>query len=192
MFLLTKFVEGAWVVVLAVPMFIFMFNRIHTYYENAARLLGFHTVPTKPVGRRTTVVVPVVQVSTLTEHALTEALSLGQDVIAVNVAHDGDTDASGDQTLQEEWAAWDPGVPLRILHTDYASVVEPIVAFIDELRERTDDQIVVLIPVVLPTRLRYRILHNQIDLLLSSALRNRTDIVVARVTSPLGTRGLGV
>jgi len=60
------------------------------------------------------------------------------------------------------------------------------VAFIDQLRaEHPDDQLVVLIPVIRPDKLRYRILHNQIDLVLSSALRGRDDIVVARVTVPL-------
>ena len=81
-------------------------------------------------------------------------------------------------------------MPLRVLHTDYASVVQPIVDFIDEVRaEHPDDQIVVLIPVIRPDKLRYRILHNQIDLVLSSALRSRDDVVVARVTVPLGAAG---
>ena len=63
---------------------------------------------------------------------------------------------------------------------------QPIVAFIDELRaDHPDDQIVVLIPVIRPDKLRYRILHNQIDLVLSSALRGREDVVVARVSVPL-------
>jgi tRNA A22 N-methylase len=62
----------------------------------------------------------------------------------------------------------------------------PIVEFIDDVREQhPDDQIVVLIPVIMPDTLRHRLLHNQIDLVLSNALRTRTDIVVARVTTPL-------
>ena len=74
---------------------------------------------------------------------------------------------------------------MRILRTEFTSVVEPIVAFIDEARAQSDQQIVVLIPVVIPDRLRYRLLHNQIDLVLSAALRTRTDVVVARVAMPL-------
>jgi hypothetical protein len=70
---------------------------------------------------------------------------------------------------------------LRLLHTEFVLVVQPIVALIDELRARHDEQIVVLIPVVIPSKLRYRFLHNQIDLVLSSALRSRSDVVVARV-----------
>jgi hypothetical protein len=72
------------------------------------------------------------------------------------------------------------------LHTEFASVVDPIIGFIDDLRaSHPDEQIVVLIPVVIPDRVRYRLLHNQIDLVLSNALRTRSDLIVARVTMPL-------
>ena len=57
---------------------------------------------------------------------------------------------------------------MQVLNTEYASVAEPLVAFIDELCERHDKQIVVLIPVVLPDRLRYEFLHNHYDLVLSA------------------------
>jgi hypothetical protein len=77
-------------------------------------------------------------------------------------------------------------VPLRVLRTDYASVVEPIVRFIDGTRqEHPDDQIVVLIPVIRPDKFRYRLLHNQIDIVLTRALRSREDVIVARVSVPL-------
>jgi ribosomal 50S subunit-associated protein YjgA (DUF615 family) len=74
---------------------------------------------------------------------------------------------------------------LHVLHTQYSSVVDPIVAFVDELRQRDDRQVVVLIPVVIPDHLRHRLLHNQIDLALSSHLRQFTDVVVARVPMEL-------
>jgi amino acid transporter len=185
-FLVSKFADGAWVVVIAVPTFVFLFLRIRAYYNRAAIELGVGTVPGKPKGKRTLVIVPVTSVSRLTRHAISEALSLGQEVVAVSVAVDqGDDARSETEALEREWAQWNPGVPLRVLHTEFASVVEPIVAFIDEAREHSDQQIVVLIPVVIPNRLRYRILHNQIDLVLSAALRTRTDVVVARVPMPL-------
>ena len=134
---------------------------------------------------------PVNRVSLLTEHALCEATSLGQEVIAVTVVLRGGDDAAHDaERLRHQWRRWDPGVPLKVLHTDYASVVQPIVAFIDELRdERPDDQLVVLIPVIRPDKWRYRILHNQLDVVLSSALRSRSDIVTARVTLPMHLAG---
>jgi hypothetical protein len=174
------------VVVVAVPTFVFLFRRVHAYYRRAGEELGVGTVPERPHGKRTLVVVPVLNVSRLTEHAISEALSLGQEVVAISVVIDqGDEGERAAQALRAAWDEWDPGVALEIVHTEYSSVVEPIVAFIDEARQRSDQQIVVLIPVVLPEHLRFRILHNQIDVVLTAALRTRSDIVVARVPMPL-------
>jgi amino acid transporter len=187
-FLISKFTEGAWVVVIAIPAFIWLFLRIHAYYERSAKELRFDENPGRPEPKRTIVVVPVNRISRLTEYALSEAESLGQEVIAVTVILEGADEGAATRAADffDHWDRWNCGIPLQVLHTEYASVVQPIVAFIDELRSKhPDDQLVVLIPIVRPTRLRYRILHNQIDLVLSGALRNRDDVVVARVTVPL-------
>ena len=190
-FLISKFTEGAWVVVIAIPSFIFLFLRIHAYYERARKELHIDETPMRPEPKHTLVIVPVNRVSRLTEHALCEAESLGQEVVAVTVVLRGGDDASRDaDRLRRHWRRWDPGVPLKVLHTDYASVVQPIVAYIDEVRtEHPEYQIVVLIPVIRPDKWRYRLLHNQIDLVLSSALRSREDVVVARVSVPLEVAG---
>jgi amino acid transporter len=186
-FLISKFTEGAWVVVIAIPAFILLFVRIHAYYERTRHALAIGEKPSKPEPKHTVVIVPIVNVSRLTEHALCEAESLGQEVVAVTVVlRTGEDAVRYTDTLRHRWRRWNPGVPLTVLHTDYASVVDPVVEFIDSVRaEHPDDQIVVLIPVVRPTKFRYRILHNQIDLVLSRALRRRDDIVVARVSMPI-------
>ncbi len=186
-FLISKFTEGAWVVVIAIPAFVFLFLRIHAYYERARKELRMDEIPDRPSPKYTIVIVPVNRISRLTEHALCEAESLGQEVIAVTVVLRGEDEGTHDaDVLEHQWRTWGPGVPLRVLYNEYASVVQPIVGFIDDVRaEHPDDQIVVLIPVIRPEKVRYRILHNQIDLLLSNALRGREDIVVARVTVPL-------
>ncbi len=190
-FLISKFTEGAWVVVIAIPAFILLFVRIHAYYERARVALQIDETPKHPEPKHTIVIVPINRISRLAEHALCEAESLGQEVVAVTVVLQSTDEATQDaETLQAQWRRWSPGVPLRVLHTEYASVVEPIVSFIDETREaHPDHQVVVLIPVVRPDRWRYRFLHNQVDLVLSSVLRSRTDIVVARVSMPL--EGMG-
>lgn len=185
-FLLTKFTEGAWVVVIAVPLFIVLFVWIHSYYVHVAQILGFGVKPGKPVEKYTQVIVPVSIVSLLVQSAVSEALSLGQEVICVTVVFDGaEGDADHEQEIRDEWQRWNPGVPLQVLHTQYASVVEPIVRFIDDLRQKSDDQIVVLIPVVVPKHFRHRLLHNHMDSVLTAALKTRTDLVVARVVMPL-------
>ena len=85
-FLVTKFTDGAWVVVLAVPALIVLFTRIHRYYQRAGHALGRGTIPGPPQAKPVIVVVPVTEVSLLTRHAISEALSISQHVIAVTVA----------------------------------------------------------------------------------------------------------
>ena len=185
-FILTKFTEGAWVVVIAVPAFIFLFTSIHRYYRRVGRALGLGHIPGRPQVRPTMVVVPVAAVSRLAQYAVGEALSISEHVIAVTVVlEDADGSTGRGRELEQQWARWNPGVPLRVLHTEYASVAEPVVAFIDSLCEHHDKQIVVLIPVVLPDKLRYEFLHNHYDLVLSAALRGHPDVVSARISMPL-------
>ena len=185
-FLISKFLEGAWIVVIAVPLFVMLFLRIHAYYQRATVELGIGTLPDKPLARHALVIVPVSNVSLLTRFAISEALSLSADVIAVTVAADSADEVAGyTEELQREWAQWNPGPELQVLHTDFSSIVEPIVDFIDQELARDDRQIVVLIPMVVPRRWRYRLLHNQLDLVLSAALSKHANVVVARVRMPL-------
>ncbi len=187
-FLVTKFTAGAWLVVLAIPALIMLFTRIHRYYQRAGLALGLGSVPGKPAAEPSVVVVPVTGVSRLTEHAISEALSISKQVICVTVlageTPEGDSDTQASE-LQEQWARWDPGPPLRVLHTEYASVAGPILAFVDQLSKDHGEQVFVLIPVAVPDRPRYRFLHNQFDLVLSSALRSRPDVITARAQMPL-------
>jgi amino acid transporter len=185
-FILTKFTEGAWVVVIAVPAFIFLFTGIHRYYQRIGRALGLGDIPGRPQVRPALVVVPVATVSRLAQYAIGEALSISEHVIAVTVVlEDADGSTGRGREMEQHWARWNPGVPLQVLNTEYASVAEPLVAFIDQLCEHHDKQIIVLIPVILPGKLRYEFLHNHYDLVLSAALRGHPDVVCARVSMPL-------
>ena len=190
-FLATKFTEGAWVVVAAVPLLILLFTRINRYYREAGVVLGLGTVPGKPAAQPSVVVVPVTAVSRLAERAISEALSISSHVICVtvlaDVSPDGDDPDGREQArvLQEQWNRWNPGPPLRVLRTEYASAVGPILAFVDQLARDHHEQIVVLIPVAVPDQARFRLLHNRYDQTLFKALRSRPDIVSARVPMPL-------
>jgi amino acid transporter len=185
-FLISKFVEGAWVVVVAIPAFILLFLRIRAYYHRVSIDLRFDELPPKPTGKRTMVIVPVTGLSRLTRYAISEALSLGPHVTAVRVGLDeGDAGDQDARRIEAEWAQWDPGVPLVVLRTEYASVVDAILGYIDVTCQQHQEQVVVLIPMIIPPRLRYGLLHNHLDLVLSTALRSRPDVIVARVSMPL-------
>lgn len=187
-FLITKFVDGAFVVVIAVPLFVALFVRIHGYYVRVRKVLDLGGRPSKPTAHGVFVIVPVVGVSRFVERALSEAISFGGEVLAVTVVADtGDDDVDHEAEMRRQWEAWDPGVELKILTTDYASVVHPIVGLIAELCDTRRESVIVLIPVVLPDRSRYALLHNHLDFVLSNALKHRDDVVVARVRCSLSS-----
>ncbi|GAB2829361.1 APC family permease [Actinoallomurus bryophytorum] len=185
-FLITKFTAGAWIVVLAIPSLITLFVRIHRYYQRAGRALGLGAVPGRPQSRPTVVVVPVTGISRLTEHAIAQALSISPQVIAVTVVIN---DPRRAHELQDEWRHWNPGAPLRVLQTEFASAARPIVKFVNELYDSRDEQIIVLIPVLRPEKLRYSALHNHLDLVITTELRNHPNIILARVPMPLTLHG---
>jgi amino acid transporter len=185
-FLISKFTEGAWVVVVTIPAFILLFMRIRAYYRRVSLDLRMDELPPKPTGKRTMVIVPVNGVSRLTRYALSEALSISEHVTAVRVVLDeGDSGDKDARRIESEWARWDPGVPLVVLRTEYASVVEPLLKYIDVTCLQHQEQVMVMIPTIIPPRIRYQALHNHLDLVLSAGLRARPDVIVARVSMPL-------
>ncbi|MGP0030046.1 MAG: APC family permease [Acidimicrobiales bacterium] len=181
-FLFSKFIEGAWVVVVIVPLLLLLFHRIRHYYSHLGEQLGIGDVPPPPMIRTVRVIVPITGLSRLTARVISEALSISSDVVAVMVTFSDDADAAAaaEAELEEKWRRWDPGARLVMLRSEYHSVVRPIVGYIEDI-EDDPDEIIVLIPVIRPDKWRYRALHNQLDLALSSALHRHEDVTVARI-----------
>jgi hypothetical protein len=180
-FLISKFVEGAWVVVVAVPLLILLFQRIRAYYQRLSGVLAIGEVPPPPHAGRVLVVVPVNGVNRLTSYVISEALSIGDEVVAVAVTF---SDESGSEAeLEQQWNDWNCGVRLVTLRSQYHSVVRPILRFLDALQRQEEgfEATIVLIPVIRPTKWRHRALHNQLDLVLSAALQDRPEVSVARI-----------
>ncbi|MFF4726261.1 APC family permease [Streptomyces mirabilis] len=174
--LTTKFLEGAWVVVVAIPLLMLLFDRIQRYYTTVGRELGLGEVPPPVHAGDSLVIVPVGEVSRLTQHALSAARALGHEVVAVAVH----ADPAKVRSLRESWDRWNPGVRLDVVDSPQRSLVEPIVDYVRRAEEG-GRQIAVLIPEVEPLHRRYQILQNQRGLLLAAALRARTDVVVCVV-----------
>lgn len=103
--LTTKFLEGAWVVVVAIPLLMLLFDRIQRYYTTVGRELGLGEVPPPVRGGDSLVIVPVGEVSRLTQHALSAARALGHEVVAVAVH----ADPAKVRALRESWDRWNPG-----------------------------------------------------------------------------------
>ncbi len=175
-FLGSKFLEGAWVVTIAVPLMMLLFSRIEGYYAEVARELRLGKIPPPPKRRPSLVLVPVTTVNLATQKGLSAALSLGDRVQAIDVA----CDEEDRQRVMEQWQKWNPGVELKVLISPERAFIRSTVKYVESL-EHKRLQVTVLIIEIEPRRRRHAVLHNQRGVLLSAVLGSRTDAVVARL-----------
>jgi hypothetical protein len=173
-FLGTKFLAGAWVVVVAIPALMALFNQTERYYAEVAKELKLGKTPPPPHKREGIVIVPASTVNLLTQKAVSAALSLGDTVVAVAVAGD---EAECDQ-ITHDWAEWACGVPIEVILDPQRSLVRSVLKYVKSVEDE-DATIVVLIPEILPRKRRHEILHNQRARLLSAVLKARTNVVIA-------------
>ncbi|MFE3255185.1 APC family permease [Nocardia sp. NPDC059091] len=174
--MLEKFREGAWLLLIIIPALVLLFARTEDYYAQVAKVLGLGRIPPAPEpGTKTSlIVVPVVAVSALTEQALTTALRLDGEVVAVAVAIEPDSA----KHLGAQWKKWNPGVPLMVLPAPNRSLVATLVGYVRKQTAK-GHQVTVLLTQVETRRWWHRLLHNPRGPVLTAALRARTDAVVA-------------
>jgi amino acid transporter len=181
--LVSKFTEGAWLVVIVIPAMVMLFSRIHTVYARMGSALQLGQTPDPPTRRSALVVVPVGGMSRLVREGISAALSIGDEVIAVNVCYDDPDDEAANKKLHEQWAQWNPGARLVTLHSSQRSLGPPVVAYLREL-ERTNsrDELLVLIPEIQAVRPWQRLLHNQRGFVLEQAIQRGTKgVIIARL-----------
>jgi amino acid transporter len=177
--LISKFTQGAWLVVLVIPLLVLLFDRIHKTYQRIGALLELGQMPRPPERTRALAVVPVRGLSRLTKEAISAALSLADEVVAVTVCYGDHEDLQFDQSFHAQWERWNPGVPLVTLHSMHRSLGPPIVEYL-RAREQEDlrRRVVVLIPEVQPEHWWMWLLHNQRGVVLSRAITGGTENVV--------------
>jgi hypothetical protein len=177
--LVSKFTEGAWLIVLVIPGLVLLFRRVHRTYDRIGALLEIGKTPKPPSKKKSLVVVPVASLSRLTAEGISAALSLGDDVIAVTVCFADPEDEATDVSFREQWEAWHPNVPLITLRSVHRSIARPIVKYLCQLEEEDKyHRLVVLIPEVQPKRFWYYLLFNQRGVILDRAIRRGTANVV--------------
>jgi amino acid transporter len=175
----TKFLEGAWAVLLLIPIMVVILRAIHWHYTEVAKQLSLADAPPPKAVRRHTAVVLISGVHRGVIPALQYGLSLAPDnVTAVYVDMDAETTAK----LQEKWKQWGSGVPLVVLSSPYRSLVRPLMKYIDELdKHYEDDVLTVILPEFIPSKWWQHLLHNQTALLIKATLLFSKGRVVTSV-----------
>ncbi|MDI6827140.1 MAG: APC family permease [Armatimonadota bacterium] len=169
--------EGAWIVLILIPLFSFIFWKIHSHYVQLGNQLRLTSEDQfTPIKNTIIVLTPSLHRGIL--HALEYAKGLSADVRALHI----EVDPVDTALLVERWEKWSGGIPLVILESPYRSLVAPLLEYLEEAKhERENYLITVIIPEFVPAKWWHKLLHNQSGLLLKFTLLFRRDIVTTNV-----------
>lgn len=181
----TKFLLGAWLVVVAIPLVVWLFLAIHRHYEYVAQRLSIQGLPPRsyvPRPKPTVVTHPAVvivgQLNRGTVEALDYARTIADEIVAVHV----DLNSTDREKLQEKWRNLESDIPLEIIDSPYRSVIEPIVDFVAQFEEQHQGVFTtVIIPAFVTRNWWDSLLHNQTTLFLKNALRAKQSRVITTV-----------
>lgn len=178
----SKPTNGAWLIVIALPLLVAAFETLPRTYDPVGERLGQGRIPGAPHRERSLVVVPVSSLSRLTSEALTAAASLGDEVRAVTVCYPDPEDRAHLHALERARAEGDPGVPLVRPACERRSLGRPIAAYVRETAAaEPGTRVTVLIPETEPERLWQRLLQNQRGAVVAHAVRRETDAAICRL-----------
>jgi amino acid transporter len=177
---ITKFREGAWLVVLLTPALVLVFSNIHRHYRTLAAELSLDHLDAMPKRQpRHVVILPIGGVHQGTLVALRYALSLSDDVTAVHVS----TDPEEVDRIQQKWETWGEGTRLVILESPYRLFLEPLLGYLEMVsaRRRPGDLITIVVPHFVPRRWWHNLLHTQTAVMLRLVLLLKPGITVTDV-----------
>ena len=177
-FIATKFIHGAWIVVLVIPLLVVLFRAIQRHYVMVAKQLSTEGLePPRPI--KHTVIVPISGIHRGVVSALQYAKSIASDnVQAVYVDFEEEATAN----LRDKWERWGAGVQLVVLRSPYRELTRPLLRHINRLaKENSNDIITVVLPEFIPARWWQHALHNQSSLLLKGSLLFKKGVIVTSV-----------
>ena len=171
----SKFLEGAWISILLIPLLVTFFLQVRGHYAQVAKQLTLHGLPPSmrpfPEPR---VVIPISGVHRGIFDAVNFARSISKHVTAVYV----ELEPGAGEKVRESWEEWWPDVPLVVIPSPYRSVTGPLLDYLDEMdREHNDGRLAtVVLPEFVPAKWWHALLHNQTAWLLKAAMlyRRRT------------------
>jgi amino acid transporter len=175
----TKFLEGAWIVVVVIPCLIAVFVIMHRHYEEVAVELSLEGLEGPPRFQHT-VLVLVGDVHRGVVRAVQYARTLAATAVVRGVYVE--TDPTRTARIEERWGKWGLGVPLVVLTSPYRSLLRPLLDYLDQIQSSGDEQMItIVLPEFLPRHWWQHVLHNQTALLVKGALLFRKNTVVADV-----------
>jgi len=175
---ITKFVHGAWIVVLLIPFLVTVFRGVHRHYQDVAMQLTTQGLEgLRPI--RHEVIVPISGIHRGVLKALEYAKAIAPEhVTAVYI----NLDYEATQKLRAKWSEWVEGVELVVIASPYRSLVGPLIRYVDRrMKQHKDQMVTVVLPEFVPAKWWHHLLHNQSSLMLKGALLFKPDVIVTSV-----------
>ncbi len=183
-FAVTKFRDGAWIVIVLMPVMVAVFFAIRRHYADLAARLALDDFGSPPRISRHRVLVPVSSVHRGTVAAVRYARALSDDITAVHVA----SDAESLERFRGEWSRWGDGVRLVVLDSPYRMLIEPLLDYVRVITSamRSNEVLTIVVPQLVPRRPWHNLLHAQTATFLRMALMFRRRVVITSVPYHVG------
>jgi amino acid transporter len=177
----TKFMMGAWIVILLIPLIILLMLRIRRHYCEVAQRLD---IPKENLSRINLdahyshhVIIPIDSLNAMVVNALRYAKSLGPNVEAFHV----ETFTGEADKLRSKWELLNTDIPLIVKHSPFREVVGPLIEYIEseEHASQPGDMITVLLPQFIVKKWYDMALHNNTSIFIANAPFHERNIVVS-------------
>lgn len=179
----TKFVEGAWIIVLTVPLLVLLFRAINHHYEVVAE--GLRTGNMRATDLQETadvVLVPIADIHRGSLRALKFARRLSDNVRAVSIVM---SEEQKERILRrwERFPEVTGGVELVFVDYIYRDILDPLIEYIEHVNnvEYPHEMVMVVVPEFIPESPAAGTLHNQTANLLHYRLRQYEDVIIIHV-----------
>lgn len=189
--LVTKFLEGGWMVVVALPtlaLIAWLISRFYRGLDRSLRVPPEAQLDIRPMGPSAVpIVVPVEDINLSTVMALGAACERSRDVVAVHVLVDPDERS----TVEERWQNQFPSVPLVVIDSPFRTVAEPIVVYVNDRLHEAPHEVIVMVPTIEVRHWYQRVLVNQSLKRLIKLLGTRRHVTVVEAPFSGGSGGRG-
>ena len=178
-FAITKFKDGAWIIIILIPIMVTVFFGIHHHYKNLAKKLSTKQNFAQSRIDRHRVIVLIASVHQGSLAALTYARSLSPDVTAVHVS----VNEEKSKKVLDKWKFYGEGVRLVMLESPYRLFLEPLVEYIEKIMAicKSNELLTVVVPQFIPAHWWENLLHSQTALLLRFVLIFKPGLVIIEV-----------
>jgi amino acid transporter len=178
-FAITKFKDGAWIIILLIPIMVSIFFSIHHHYKSLAKKLSMenYTSPTRISHNRVLLLISGVHRGSLA--ALTYAKNLSDDVTAIHIS----VDPNEAKKVVDKWSIFGEGIRMVVLDSPYRLFLEPLMVYIENLLAimQPNERLTVVVPQFVPKHWWENLLHDQTALMLRFALLFKPGLVILEV-----------